>query len=349
MRSRRSLLAVLVAGALATPGGCKRDANGDASTGAAAPLRHGLTPEQAAETLAVVGDRVITVGELAERLAEQSPYLRARYNSPERRREFLDNMIRFELLAQEARRRGYDRLPEVVHARKQMMIQQMMRRDFEERIALSSITEEEIRAHYEANIDEFHKPEQVRASHILVKNRAAAERILRQLLARPHDVELFRQMAERHNEDPETRERLGDLRFFSRPAERSEGEPEVPAAVAEAAFQIREIGGYHPNLVQSDAGFHIVKLTGRRAALRRTLEDARRAIQQRLWREKREAAVEELLARLRQEIPVEVFPERLEDVRVEVPEGNVPTESIPGLGSTATASPPPTAQREGER
>ena len=39
--------------------------------------KHGLSEEQANEVLAKVGDRTITVGEVADRLASQSPYLQA--------------------------------------------------------------------------------------------------------------------------------------------------------------------------------------------------------------------------------------------------------------------------------
>ena len=68
--------------------------------------KNGLTEAQAGEVLVKVGDRTITVGEFADRLASQSPYLRARFESPERRREFLDNLVRYELLVYEAKRRG---------------------------------------------------------------------------------------------------------------------------------------------------------------------------------------------------------------------------------------------------
>src|SRR5688572_25940826 len=61
-------------------------------------LQHGLTEEQGKKVLAKVGDTEITVADFAERLSAQSPYLRSRYSSPERRREFLDSMVRFELL-----------------------------------------------------------------------------------------------------------------------------------------------------------------------------------------------------------------------------------------------------------
>src|SRR5687768_16416709 len=89
--------------------GCSGD-NHDEATG---PRVHGLTAAQAEHPLAKIGERTITVGDIAQDLSDTGAFMRARYNSPERRREFVDQMIRFELLAQEAHRRHYDQLPEV--------------------------------------------------------------------------------------------------------------------------------------------------------------------------------------------------------------------------------------------
>src|SRR5690606_4134219 len=128
------------------------------------------------------------------------------------------------------------------------------------------------------------------------------------------------------------------LRFFSRPSERTEGEPEIPVEVAEAAFQIDRIGGIHGEVVQSSRGFHIVKLTGRRAAMHRTLQEAERPIRSRLARERREAAIQRLIDRLRRESDVEENLEALSDVRLDLPEGNSPTVTHPQMDPNAGPS-----------
>src|SRR5262249_16677528 len=66
----------------------------------------GLTPELAAKVLARVGDREITLGEYAATLQRMDQFERLRYQSPERRKLLLDEMIKVELLAAEAQRRG---------------------------------------------------------------------------------------------------------------------------------------------------------------------------------------------------------------------------------------------------
>lgn len=351
MRRRLAiLLTISTLGSIALACGGDDEETTTTTTGAgetpSGELHHGLTPEQAAEALAKIGDRTITVGEFADEIASKGPFLRARYNSPERRRELLDQMIRFELLAQEADRAGYDDRPDVQRTRKQILIRRFLKQQYEDRIQLSDVTDEEVRQYYEAHRDEFNKPEQVRASHILVRSRSTAERVLRQILDNPSDVRLFRELAERHNEDPETRDRFGDLRFFSRPEQRAADEPEVPPAVATAAFSITQIGGVHPELVQSERGFHVVKLTGRRAALSRSVEEATRPIRHRLWRERRERAVEELVTRLRAEADVQEDLSLLDQVRIQVPEGSFPTEQpLPTPSVTGESSVAPRGTR----
>ena len=287
---------------------------------AKAETKHGLTREQAAQPLVVIGDTSVTVGDFAEQLADKSPYLRARYASPERRRELLDELVKFELLAKEAARRGLDKSDEVVRTKKQLMVQQMMKAEFEDKVKLSDITEAEIKAYYDAHPDEFNKPAQVRASVVIARDEAKAKKLLKQLQDKPDDNELFRELASVQNDDPAwpgLRERYGDLQFFSRPSEQKPGDPRVPLAVAEAAFKLDKVGELAPEPVKVEQGYAVVKLTGKRKELARTLEQTRRTIQHKLWRERREAAVELFVKGLRAKANVQEDWALLEQVKVE--------------------------------
>jgi peptidyl-prolyl cis-trans isomerase C len=275
--------------------------------------RHGLTEAQANEVLAKVGDRTITVGELADRLASQSPYLRARFESPERRREFLDNLVRFELLVYEAKRRGYADEPEIERARRNAMIQQLVKKEVDEPLAELTITDEEVQAVYDANPTEFDRPAQVRASHVFIKDRAHAEEVLAK--AKKADLAGFRKLAREESEDEKSKENGGDLRFFEANAE---GEP--PAAIRDAAFSLDNVGAVYPKLVEQGGGHHIVMLTGKRAALTRTYEQAKRAIRHKLTRERKDAAMTALTERLRKEVEVEIDYDALRDIEVDIPD-----------------------------
>jgi peptidyl-prolyl cis-trans isomerase C len=351
---RRTPLALALMLALGAGCGGKKDDDKAKTTAADKPaLKHGLSAEQSKQVLAKIGDTTITLGEFADRLASQSPYLRARYASPERRREFLDNMVRFELLALEAKKRGHEQQPEVDRVRRQMMVQEMMKEMFDEKgVKLSDIGDEEIKAYYDANPAEFHKPEQRRASHILFKDKAKAEGALKKLQAAPEDMELFRKLAEQQNEDPETKPRFGDLRFFSREPQAGEVGPLKP--VREAAFTLAKTGDLYAQVIASDQGFHVLKLTGERAALDRSLQDARRLIQNRLWRKKREEAIERFVGELRQKGDIKENLALLSQVKVDTqapgPEGApgvVPAQIDLRRRAPITPGPKPIAPAEG--
>jgi peptidyl-prolyl cis-trans isomerase C len=276
--------------------------------------RHGLSPEQAAETLATVGDETITLGEFAERLADQSPYLRTRFNTPERRREFLDNLIRFEILAQEAERRNMDELPSVVRTRNRAMIQQMMRELFEE-IQPEDITEADIEEYYTAHIDEFRSPAQMRVSVIAYNERVPAATALEGFQAHPEDMDTFRTAAAAQS-TPALAARRGDVGFVSVDGSRPEGETGIPAAVATVAFEVPRLGGFGAEVIAADGKFWLVKLTGRRAPMNRTIEESSRTIRQRLWSERRDNAIESFVDGLREDANIEIDRSALEHVRI---------------------------------
>lgn len=274
--------------------------------------KHGLSEAQANEVLAKVGDRTITVGEFADRLASQSPYLRARFESPERRKELLDNLVRFELLVYEAKRRGYGEKPEVVRARRNAMIQQLVKKEIDEPLEAAQVSEEEVKAVYDENPTEFDRPGQVRASHIFIKDRAKAQDVLEK--AKKSDLAGFRRLAREESEDEATKNNGGDLQFFAADAE---GQP--PKAVRDAAFSLQQVGAVYPDLIAGDGGYHIVMLTGKRAALKRTYEQAKRAIRHKLVRERKESAMKALTERLRKEVAIEIDYDALKEVEIDVP------------------------------
>jgi peptidyl-prolyl cis-trans isomerase C len=324
MRTLLALSALLYLGALGcTPESKKKDPAEGAADGpkadapATAEEKHGLTKEEAAMVLAKVGETEITLGQFADRLGSQSPYLRARYNSPERRQEFLDNMVRFELLALEAKKRGHDARPEVQRVQRQMMVQQMMKEMFDdEGVKLSDISDKEIAAYYEKNRAEFNKPAQRRASHILLKDKASAEKVLAELKSKEGDMATFRKLAKEKNLDENTKARFGDLRFFAQVAQEGDGGP--PKAIRDAAFALEKTGDVHPEVIQTEQGFHVLKLTGQRAALERSLEDARRLIQNRLWRERREAAIDKFVGELRAKANIKENLSALDQVKIDL-------------------------------
>jgi len=125
--------ALVLGVALALSAGCQK--NPDESRSAPSTTGGGpTTPPQSGEELsaplAKIDNVVITLGEFQERINRQSPYIRARYTSLEQKKEFLDSLVRFEVLAKEAYKRGLDKDPEVVRTEKHVMPQTLHRDEF---------------------------------------------------------------------------------------------------------------------------------------------------------------------------------------------------------------------------
>jgi hypothetical protein len=109
--------------------------------------------------------------------ANQPPVAVRRALPLEQKKEFLDSLVRFEVLAKEAYRRGMDKDPEVVRTMKQVMIQKLMRDEFDAKVTADTVADAEMKAYYDANIAEYVKPEEVRVSAIILKNKAQADRV----------------------------------------------------------------------------------------------------------------------------------------------------------------------------
>lgn len=144
---------------------------------------------------------------------------------------------------------------------------------------------DEIKSYYEGHKDEFGEPEQRRAAHILITvpaqageaakeaARVKAEQLLQQL---KQDPGKFAELAKQYSGDPGSASKGGDLGFF--------GHGAMVKPFEDAAFALRpgEISG----VVQTDFGFHIIKLIEIKAAKTLPLEQAKADISQKLRQQK---------------------------------------------------------------
>jgi len=270
------------------------------------------TVDELATPLAKVDDIVITLGELQERINRQSPYIRARYTSPEQKKEFLESMIRFEVLAKEGVRRGLDKDPEVIRTMKQVMIQKLMRDELDTKITADSITDAEMKAYYDANVSEYVKPDEVRASAIVVKNKAQAERVALEARGEAGKTNKgFRDLVAKYSTDDATKIRGGDLRYFDAAT------TELPAPVVRAALALGQTGDVSQAIDAGNGTFYILKQTGRRRAMTKSFEDAKAQIRTKLFRDKRIQGQKDFVEAARAKSTIEVDEAMLAKVRID--------------------------------
>ena len=292
--------------------------------------------------LAKIDDYTITLAEFQERINRQSPYIRARYTSLEQKKEFLDSLIRFEVLAKEAYRRGMDKDPEVIRTMKQVMIQKLMRDEFDTKVTADTVADAEMKAYYDANLAEYLKPEEIRVSAIIVKNRAQADRVALEARGDAGKTNKgFRDLVMKYSADEDTKLRGGDLRYFDTTTK------EVPPNVVKAAFQLYNTGDVSTAIDAGNGTFYVLKQTGRRKSITKTFEDAKPQIRNKMFRDKRLQAQKDFVDGLRAKTKIEINEANLAKVRIDTSaatdDGHGHDIAPPpgALAPTAPINPPP--------
>jgi peptidyl-prolyl cis-trans isomerase C len=274
--------------------------------------------------VAEVGDEKITADEVRQRLNETSPFLRARYNTVERKKEFLDNMIRNELLAQEAIRQGYDKSPAVREQMKRAMIQELIKHQLDAKLSGADIADDELKKFYDAHLDDFVKPERARVFHILLPAKDAKERaearkkalaLLKDIDAREKkgEVNAFQSVAMKESKDALSAPMGGDLRFLSR----DELTKSYNAELANAAFDLKNPGD-KSGPIDTPAGVELVKLQVKTVAVNRSFDESKEPIRQRMARERRSRDYDEWVKKLRENTRVAIHEQELEKVQADV-------------------------------
>lgn len=340
------VLLVVAASALALGAGCRDEGRSAQAAPSRSKKAAPSAPAQSAEELnaplAKIDDVTITLGEFQERINRQSPYIRARYTSLEQKREFLDSLVRFEVLAKEAYRRGLDKDPEVVRTMKQVMIQKLMRDELDTEITADSVPEAEMRAYYDANLSEYVKPEEIRVSAIVLKNKAQAERVAIEARGDAGKTNKgFRDLVMKYSTDEETKLRGGDLRYFDA------ANKELPAPVVKAAFELVQTGDVSPAIAGGDGTWYVLKQTGRRKAMTKSFEDAKPAIRNKLFRDQRMKAQKDFVDKLKASAKIEIDEGNLARVRIDtsnaVDDGRHQDLPVPPPDTAQVPPPPPAA------
>lgn len=305
--------------------GCQHKPGSGAAPSAsasAASAPAGLTPELAARVLAKVGDHELTLGEYAATLERMDPFERLRYQSPERRKQLLDELIDLELLADEARRRGLDQQPETQERVRQLLRDELLARTRESVPAPDQISEADARRYYDEHRDDFREPERRRVAHIALGSEAEAKAVLEK--AREASPAEWGKLVASQSRDPRAKagdlaELAGDLGIVGPPGHPRGENPNVPEPLRAAVFEIDRLGGVLPRVVAAERAFHVVRLTGKTDARDRTYADAERSIRVALVQARIVAREAELEQELKKKYPVTIDEAQLAQLPLPAP------------------------------
>jgi len=247
--------------------------------------------------------------------------------------EVVDQLIVQELLWQEAQRQGYAAGDDFVDARLNEMksgfereqdflfrieeggfTEETYREDIRQQVSVQRMIADGIRANiqvsdedvahfYRTNIEQMKSPLEVRARHILIKpastalaDHQAAKAEADAILAEIREGADFVELAIRRSQGPSA-PGGGDLGYF--------GPGQMVPPFEKAAFALQP--GEVSDVVQTQFGYHIIRLEDRRGGETVPLEQAADQIRSYLGQVALEDAVEALVVRLKDEGDVEIF------------------------------------------
>ena len=284
------LLALCVAGT-----GCKQQAGSEAKPAAGKGV-----------VLAEVNGATITDTDFYKEQETLPPYLKPMTETAEGKKEMLDTMVVRELIMQQAQKDGIDKSPEVAakleDLKKRVIVEAFLKKKVEE---AANVSDAELQEFYKKNQEKFKTGEQIKASHILVKTEPEAKEIQKQLKGGTS----FEELAKKHSIDGAAA-KGGDLGWF--------GKGSMLPDFEKVAFGLKE--GETSGIVPTKFGFHLIKLTGKRAAGPRSFEEVKDQIKAAIVPEKQQETFKKLKDDLKKDAKIAVKDDAIKGLKSKAPE-----------------------------
>jgi len=186
--------------------------------------------------------------------------------------------------------------------RQDITVQKLIANQIADKVAVKP---EQVTDFYAKNPDQFKQPERVRASHILIMVPKGADEAAK-TTARTKAADIlkdvkagkdFAALAKQHSQDPGSAQNGGDLGFFQ--------QGQMVGPFNDVAFKLSP--GTVSDLVETEFGFHIIKVAEKQAARTVPLDEVRPQVEQYLQRMNREQQTDAFVDGLKAKGKVEIL------------------------------------------
>ncbi|MDY6864272.1 MAG: peptidylprolyl isomerase, partial [Thermodesulfobacteriota bacterium] len=167
-----------------------------------------------------------------------------------------------------------------------------------------TISRKEVKMYYDSHPDNFKKPEQVKASHILIKVDPQADESQKKEARKKLDAikqklkkgEDFSTLAREFSQCPSS-SRGGDLSYF--------GREQMVKPFSDAAFALKT--GEVSDIIETRFGYHLIKVTDRKSETKISYQDAKEKVEQYLKQKKIFKEVNQYLEKVKRKAKIETF------------------------------------------
>ena len=277
-----------------------------------------------AAVVAHVGPKVITCGELEDRMAQVPAFqLRSFGATPaDIRKKFLDDVMITELLlAQGAESRHLDQKIPTRFDLDRVRAQATLRAIRAQTGSASAVSEADAKAYYDTNVSSYDSPERINLWRIICATKDEAQTVLADA-KKDSSLTHWNQLAREHSQDKSTAMRGGNLGFVGPDGVSSEAGFRADPALVKAAQGVRD-GELVAEPVAEGSGFSVVWRRGTVGASHRAFADVKEQIQALVYRQRVDAATKALLETLRKRDLSENNAELLDGIDVTLPDAIV--------------------------
>ena len=229
-----------------------------------------------------VNDKVYTTADLERELGQElrrvPPEMRQFLASKDGQKQFLERLVRRELLLQEAEKQKMGERPEiseqVAALRRDLMVRALLQEEIGGKV---KVEDKEVQDYFTAHPEEF-SGDQVHLRHILVKTEEEAKDVQERLKKEP-----FEQVAKQVSLDTATANKGGDLDYLRR--------EQMFPDFAKVAFALKP--GEVSDPVKTPFGYHIIKMVDRKKGQPATFDQAKEQLRRRLTDERQNQRYQE--------------------------------------------------------
>ncbi|MBS3648050.1 peptidylprolyl isomerase [Pseudaminobacter sp. 19-2017] len=223
------------------------------------------------KVVATVAGQPITEADLTQAISDLQAQF-ARVPEDQRRAAALSAIIEIKVLAAEGTAKGYDKSPDF-ERRMAFLRDRALHSEVIEKEIANRITDDEIRKRYDTEIANTPPTNEVHARHILVKTKEEAEAIIKQI----EGGAKFEDIAKEKSGDAGSGAQGGDLGWF--------GPGQMVPEFEKAAFALG-VGEFTKEPVQSQFGWHIIKVEDKRTKQPPAFDVVKEQIRSLMLREK---------------------------------------------------------------
>jgi len=248
--------------------------------------------------LAKVGNVKITQADIEREIKNLPDFAQKIFAGIGGKERFLNELVKKELLYQEALKKGLDKnteyLKKVEDFKKITLIGQLLEKEIESK---AKVTDQDVKDYYEKHKEDFAPVSQIRMSLILLKTEEEAKKILERL----NKGEDFAKVAKKSSVDLNSAKNGGDLGYLSRGQMTSELE----------AVAVRLKTGEVSEPIKTQSGYQIIKVTDKKLGKVVEFERVRNFISQQLSAEKQKEVFDSYIESLKKSYKVDVNKEAI--------------------------------------